>query len=379
MTQKTITILGSTGSVGKNTIDLISANPDEFKVRALTAGKNISLLVEQSKKCNPEFVAIADENLFEDLKKSLSGTQIKCGAGENAILEAASMNVDITMASIVGLAGLKPVLTAIRHSKTVAIANKEPLVAAGALVLSLAKECGTKILPVDSEHSAIFQVLETRNIKSIKKIILTASGGPFLSWPIDKIKTATIDQALAHPNWRMGSKISIDSSTMMNKALEMIEAHYLFSMPAQKIDVIIHPQSIIHSMVEYVDGSVLAQMGAPDMRTPIAYALAYPNRMATTGETLDLTKLSTLTFEKPDLTKFRAIQLAYDCLKAGTSHQIAFNAANEVAVEKFLKGEIQFGQIIENVERGISYAPSNHPPNLDEILILDKEIRRKIN
>lgn len=379
MTQKTITILGSTGSVGKNTIDLIAANPDQFKIRALTAGKNFTLLAEQAKKYHPEFVAIADESFYEDLKSALSGTSIKYGAGESAILEAASMNVDISMASIVGVAGLKPVLTAIRHAKTVAIANKEPLVAAGSLVLSLAREFGTKILPVDSEHSAIFQVLETHNRDAVKKIILTASGGPFLNWSLDKIKTATIEQALAHPNWRMGSKISIDSATMMNKALEMIEAHYLFDMPTNKIDVIIHPQSIIHSMVEYMDGSVLAQLGAPDMRTPIAVALAYPNRMVTTGDTLDLTKLSTLTFEKPDLQKFPAIQLAYDCLNAGASYQIAFNAANEVAVSKFLNGEIPFGKIIQSVEKGISYAPSTHPQTLGDILAIDEDIRKAID
>lgn len=379
MTQKTITILGSTGSVGKNTIDLIAANPDQFKIRALTAGKNFSLLAEQAKKHHPEFVAIADETYYADLKSALSGTPIKYGAGESSILEAASMNVDISMASIVGLAGLKPVLTAIRHAKTVAIANKEPLVAAGSLVLSLAREFGTKILPVDSEHSAIFQVLETHNRDAVKKIILTASGGPFLNWPVDKIKTATIEQALAHPNWRMGSKISIDSATMMNKALEMIEAHYLFDMPTNKIDVIIHPQSIIHSMVEYMDGSVLAQMGAPDMRTPIAVALAYPNRMVTTGDTIDLTQLSTLTFEKPDLQKFPAIQLAYDCLNAGTAHQIAFNAANEVAVSKFLNGEIAFGKIIESVENGLSYAPSTHPQTLGDILAIDEDLRKAID
>jgi 1-deoxy-D-xylulose-5-phosphate reductoisomerase len=378
MTQKKITILGSTGSVGKNTIDLISANPEQFKICALTAGKNIDLLAEQAIKHNAEFVAIADETLYEDLKSALSGTPIKYGAGESAILEAASINVDITMASIVGFAGLKPVLTAIRHVKTVAIANKEPLVAAGSLVLSLADEFGTNILPVDSEHSAIFQVLETHNRDSVKKIILTASGGPFLTWPNEKIKTAKVEQALAHPNWNMGAKISIDSATMMNKALEMIEAHYLFDMPPDKIDVIIHPQSIIHSMVEYTDGSVLAQLGAPDMRTPIAVALAYPERMATTGETLDLSKLSTLTFEKPDLTKFRAIQLAYDCLNAGHAHQIAFNAANEVAVSKFLNGEISFGRIIEIVEKGISYAPSTTTQTLGDILEIDKSIRNQL-
>lgn len=379
MQQKTITILGSTGSVGTSTIDLISANPDAFKVRALTAGKNISLLAEQAKKLNPEFVAIADETQLDDLKSALSGTSIKCGAGEAAIIDAASMNVDVTMAAIVGFAGLKPVLTAIRHAKTVAIANKEPLVAAGSLVLSLADEFGTKILPVDSEHSAIFQVLETHNRDTVKKIIITASGGPFRASSIDQMNAATVEQALAHPNWTMGAKISIDSASMMNKALEMIEAHYLFNMPADKIDVVIHPQSVIHSMVEYVDGSVLAQLGAPDMRTPIAYALAYPNRMPTTGNTLDWNTLSTLTFEKPDLTKFRAIQLAYDCLNAGAAHQIAFNAANEIAVQKFLNHQIRFGQILTLVERGLALTPNTPPTSLGDILAIDEEVRRKLN
>lgn len=378
MPQKTITILGSTGSVGTNTIDLISGNPDKFKVRALTAGKNISLLVEQAKKLNPEFVAIADDTQFDELKSALAGTPIKCGAGESAMIEAASMNVDVTMASIVGFAGLKPVLTAIRHAKTVAIANKEPLVAAGALVLSLADEFGTKILPVDSEHSAIFQVLETHNRDAVKKIILTASGGPFRASSIEQMNAATVEQALAHPNWSMGAKISIDSASMMNKALEMIEAHYLFSMPADKIDVVIHPQSVIHSMVEYIDGSVLAQLGAPDMRTPIAYALAYPERMQTTGNTLDWNTLSNLTFEKPDLTKFRAIQLAYDCLKAGAAHQIAFNAANEIAVAKFLNHQIRFGQILTLVERGLALTPATTPKTLGDILAIDEEVRRKL-
>jgi len=378
MTQKTISILGSTGSVGQNTIDLISANSQSFKVRALTAGKNVERLSAQAKKYNVEYVAIADETLYQDLKSMLSGTDIKCGAGENAILDAAALNVDISVAAIVGFAGLKPVLTAIRHAKTVAIANKEPLVAAGSLVLALAKEFSTKILPVDSEHSAIFQVLETHNHNTVKRLILTASGGPFLTWENKKMNTATIEQALAHPNWSMGAKISIDSATMMNKALEMIEAHYLFNMPADKIDVVIHPQSVVHSMVEYIDGSILAQMGAPDMRTPIAFALAYPDRMVTTGETLDLNKLSTLTFSKPDLQKFPAIQLAYDCLNAGASYQITLNAANEVAVAKFLKGEITFGNIIEIVEKSLSLAPSYQPKTLDDIIELDSDVRKQL-
>lgn len=378
MPQKTINILGSTGSIGTNTIDLIAANPNTYKIGSLTAGKNLPLIIEQAKKLKPEFVAIADETQYDDLKSALSGTGIKCGAGESAILEASAMNADMTMAAIVGFAGLKPVLTAIRHSKSVAIANKEPLVAAGTLVLKTAEEFGTKILPVDSEHNAIFQVFENHNRNQIKKIILTASGGPFRTWDTDKMNAATVEQAIAHPNWTMGAKISVDSASMMNKALEIIEAHYLFNMPANQIDVVIHPQSIIHSMVEYHDGSVLAQLGAPDMRTPIAYALAYPDRMQTTGKTLDWTTLSKLEFEKPDFKKFRALQLAYDCLNAGAAHQIAFNAANEVAVAKFLNRQISFGDIIGIVEHGLSFATTTPPETLGDIVTIDEDIRRKL-
>lgn len=379
MSHKMVTLLGSTGSIGTNTIDLIAAHPDQYRVRALTAGKNVPLLAAQAKALQPEFVAIADPALWHDLQSALSGTGITCGAGESAILEAAAMTTDICVAAIVGFAGLKPVLTAIRHAKAVAIANKEPLVAAGRLVLDLAEDFGTKILPVDSEHNAIFQVFENHHRDQIKKIILTASGGPFRTWDSDRIKTATVDQALAHPNWTMGAKISVDSASLMNKALEVIEAHYLFAMPAEQIDVIIHPQSIIHSMVEYRDGSVLAQLGAPDMRTPIAYALAYPDRMPTTGNTLDWEKLSTLQFEKPDRQKFRALQLAYDCLAAGPAHQIALNAANEIAVQKFLDREIAFGDIIPLIEHGLSRVPAAaSPATLGDIVALDAEIRRAV-
>lgn len=378
MSHKMVTLLGSTGSIGTNTIDLIAAHPDQYRVRALTAGKNVPLLVAQAKSLQPEFVAIADPALWHDLQSALSGTGITCGAGESAILEAAAMTTDICVAAIVGFAGLKPVLTAIRHTKTLAIANKEPLVAAGPLVLSMADEFGTKIIPVDSEHSAIFQVFETHHHNRVKKIILTASGGPFRTMPIDQMKSATVEQALAHPNWSMGAKISIDSASMMNKALEMIEAHYLFNMPPDKIDVLIHPQSVIHSMVEYIDGSILAQMGAPDMRTPIAVALAYPDRMKTTGPLLDWGAVSTLTFEKPDREKFRAIQLAYDCLNEGAGHQIALNAANEVAVEKFLNRRISFGDIIRIVEEGLSLVPQGTPKTLGDILAVDQDIRKKL-
>ncbi|MCB1551005.1 MAG: 1-deoxy-D-xylulose-5-phosphate reductoisomerase, partial [Alphaproteobacteria bacterium] len=323
----------------------------------------------------PEFIAIADETLYQQLKDALSTTSIKIAAGRSAILEAASIPTDICMAAIVGIAGLEPVLTAIPHTKSLAIANKEPLVAAGKLVLDLAKQHGTNILPVDSEHNAIFQVFENHNRTQIKKIILTASGGPFRTWTKEQIAMATPEQAVNHPNWIMGRKISVDSASMMNKALEIIEAHYLFDIPANQIDVLIHPQSIIHSMVEYTDGSVLAQLGAPDMRTPIAYALAYPDRMTTTGKTLDWTTLSKLEFQQPDFNQFPSLGLAYDCLKSGQSACIALNAANEIAVEKFLNKEISFGQIIPILEKSIPHAQGRTVSSLEDIIALNQEIR----
>jgi len=378
MSQKTISILGSTGSIGTSTIDLIKANPEQFKIRALTAGKNAELLIEQAKALNPEFVVIADDSQYETVKSALSTTNIKVGAGRTAVLEAASMKTDLLMAAIVGVAGLEPVLKAIPNTKALTIANKEPLVAAGELVLNEAKKHNTKILPVDSEHNAIFQVFENHNREQIKKIILTASGGPFRTWSKDQMDCATPEQAIAHPNWTMGAKISVDSASMMNKALEIIEAHYLFDMPAPQIDVLIHPQSIIHSMVEYKDGSVLAQLGAPDMRTPIAYALAYPERMATTGKTLDWTALSKLEFEHPDTTRFPSIRMAYEALGAGQPACIGFNAANEIAVEKFLKKEISFGQIIPLVEKGLTFAQGKTVSTLEDIIALDIETRKAV-
>jgi 1-deoxy-D-xylulose-5-phosphate reductoisomerase len=335
-------------------------------------------LIEQAKALNPEFVVIADDSQYETVKSALSTTNIKVGAGRNAVLEAAAMNTDLLMAAIVGIAGLEPVLKAIPNTKALTIANKEPLVAAGELVLNEAKKHSTKILPVDSEHNAIFQVFENHNREQIKKIILTASGGPFRTWSKDQMDCATPEQAIAHPNWTMGAKISVDSASMMNKALEIIEAHYLFDMPKEQIDVLIHPQSIIHSMVEYKDGSVLAQLGAPDMRTPIAYALAYPERMATTGKTLDWASLSKLEFEQPDTTRFPSIHMAYDALGAGQSACIGFNAANEIAVEKFLKKEISFGQIIPIVEKGLTFAQGKTVSTLEDIIALDEETRKAV-
>lgn len=378
MSQRNISILGSTGSIGTSTIDLVKANPEGFKIRALTAGKNAALLIEQARALLPEFVAIADDAQYETVKSALAGTSIKVGAGRTAVLEAASMETDLCMAAIVGIAGLEPLLAAIPHSKSLAIANKEPLVAAGELVLGEAKKHSTKILPVDSEHNAIFQVFETGNRAQIKKIILTASGGPFRTWSKDAMDAATPEQAVAHPNWSMGAKISVDSASMMNKALEIIEAHFLFDMPAAQIDVLIHPQSVIHSMVEYNDGSVLAQLGAPDMRTPIAYALAHPHRMTTSGKTLDWRALKSLDFETPDTERFPALTLAYECLAAGQNACIAFNAANEVAVADFLARKIRFGDIIPTIRKGLSELEKAPLSSLDDIIAFDTAIRRKV-
>ncbi len=376
---KTITILGSTGSVGQSTIDVISKNPDEFQIHALTAYKNVELLSQQARKYNPKLAVIGDEALFQNLKDNLYGTGIECAAGTQAIIECASIPVDVTMAAIMGMAGLKPILVALKNGKSVAIANKEPLVSAGALVMDAAKKSGARILPVDSEHNAIFQCLELHNKNNIRRIILTASGGPFRTWSLEQMTVAKKEQALAHPNWSMGQKISIDSATMMNKALEVIEAHYLFDMPPDKIDVVVHPQSIIHSMVEYSDGSILAQMGASDMKTPISHALAWPKRLAVGGTGLNIKSLHNLSFEGVDHRRFPAINLGYQCLSGGARSLIAMNAANEIAVESFLNDKIGFMDIVATVEHIVESAAGLFYDNLacdvDAVIDFDARIR----
>ncbi len=373
---KSVTILGSTGSVGKGTIDVVKANPDLFSVHALTAQTNVELLAEQAKATNAKLAVIGDESLHGALKESLAGTKIKTAASEQAILDAASEKVDCTMAAIVGMAGLKPLLAAIRNGQHVAIANKEPLIAAGPIVIGAANKSGATILPVDSEHNAIFQVFETENKGAIRRIILTASGGPFRTSTIEQMQAATPAQALAHPNWTMGRKISIDSATMFNKALEVIEAHYLFDMAPSQIDVLVHPQSVIHSMVEYEDGSVLAQMGASDMRVPITYALGWPNRISGPAQHIDFTKISNLTFEPVDDRRFPAIKLAYDCLQEGLASCIAFNAANEIAVEEFLGERIGFIDIFDIVQRTVAECGTASIDGLESIVAFDSEMRK---
>ncbi|HAA91617.1 MAG: 1-deoxy-D-xylulose-5-phosphate reductoisomerase [Rhodospirillaceae bacterium] len=370
-----VTILGSTGSVGCQTIDIIRRNQADYDVVALTARSNIEELSAQAKEFRPSFVALADPARYSDLKDDLAGLDIEVAAGPEAVAEAAALEAEWVMAAIVGAAGLKPTLAAVERGAIVAFANKECLVCAGELMMSEIERRGATLLPVDSEHNAIFQVFDFDRRDGIEKLILTASGGPFREWDIDRMAKASPEEAVAHPNWDMGAKISVDSATMMNKGLEVIEAHYLFGLPEDKIDVVVHPQSVIHSMVAYVDGSVLAQLGTPDMRTPIAYTLGYPDRVTTPCDRLDWQELMTLTFETPDPDRFPALRIARDVLRAGGSAPIVMNAANEIAVASFLEGGVGFLEIAEVVEDALAKFGHRQPQSLDDVDRLDQEAR----
>ena len=372
---RTINILGVTGSVGQCAADVILSAPEKFNVQNVTAFNNVLELAALAKKVGAKKAVIGNPDHYQALKDALESSGIKTAAGAEALLEAASDKADLSLIAIVGMAGLRPCIAAIQNSKAVAIANKEPLAAAGPLVMREAKKHGTTILPVDSEHNAIFQVFDFKNPEGIKKIILTASGGPFRTWTREQMSRATREQALAHPNWSMGPKITIDSATMMNKALEIIEAHYLFDMPPEKIEALIHPQSIIHSMVEYKDGSVLAQLGASDMRTPLAHTMAWPARMDTPGRTLDWTQLKELTFEQPDCERFPALGLAYQALKAGPYACVALNAANEVAVESFLSKKVAFLDIISIIGEVLDRVSMHALANIDDFEQFDSLAR----
>ncbi len=337
MTRK-IAILGATGSVGTSTLDLVERNPDRFKVSAVTAATNVDKLAASARAAGAKLAVIADETRLPELQALLEGSACRAAAGELALVDAATDDSDLVVAAIVGCAGLRPVMAAIEAGKTVALANKEALVTAGALMTEAATRYNATLLPVDSEHNAIFQCLAGERPESVSRIILTASGGPFRTASADTINAATPAQAVAHPIWSMGAKISVDSATLMNKGLELIEAHYLFNVPSARLDVVIYPQSVIHSMVEFVDGSVLAQLGSPDMRVPIAYALAWPERMPTPARRLDFAAIGQLDFEVPDLQRFPALRLARRALEAGGAAPIVLNAANEIAVAGFLIG-----------------------------------------
>lgn len=369
---KQLSILGSTGSIGVSTLEIVAAYPERFRVIALTAGKNLELFARQIRQFSPRIAAVASPADVPQLKEMCSGLEVEILGGVEGLTAAATADeTEMVVAAIVGAAGLAPTAAAVRAGKDIALANKETLVTAGHLFMEMVQQYGIKLYPVDSEHSAIFQSIEGHRSQDISKIILTASGGPFRNTPVEQLKHVTVGDALNHPNWSMGRKITIDSATMMNKGLEVLEARWLFDAPVDKIEVNIHPQSIIHSMVEYVDGCVIAQLGTPDMKAPIAYALSYPERIATGVQPLDLTTFSGLTFFKPDLDKFRCLALAYRAIGDGESMPAVMNAANEIAVEAFLNGAIGFLQIAEVIERTMDAHQAHDLKSIAEVLQAD--------
>jgi 1-deoxy-D-xylulose-5-phosphate reductoisomerase len=373
---RSVTILGSTGSVGCNTLDLIERQPEAFAIEALTANGSVGRLAEQARRVGAKLAVVADETRYQDLKQALAGSGIEAAAGAQAVTEAAARPADWVMAAIVGAAGLAPTLAAVRRGAIIALANKETLVCAGSLMIAEVAHHGATLLPVDSEHNAIFQVLDFERLDAVDRIILTASGGPFRALSHADMAEVTPEQAVAHPNWDMGAKISVDSATMMNKGLELIEAHHLFGLPEERIEILVHPQSVVHSMVAYSDGSVLAQMGQPDMRTPIAYTLAWPGRMAAPVARLDLAEIGQLTFEAPDSKRFPALRLARQVLQAGGSAPTVLNAANEVAVAGFLAGQLGFLGIAEVVDRTLESFATEPLGRLDDVWRIDREARR---
>ncbi len=373
---KSVTILGATGSVGTSTLDLIERSPDAFRVEALTAHRDVAGLAAAARRTRAAHAVIGEEALGLDLAEALAGTGTTTAAGPAAVTEAAARGADWTMAAIVGCAGLPPVMAALAAGGTVALANKEALVSAGALAMECARRHGATLLPVDSEHNAIFQCFDSAAPESVRRIILTASGGPFRTMSREEMAAVTPAQAVKHPNWSMGAKISIDSATMMNKGLELIEAHHLFPVGLDRIEILVHPQSVIHSMVEYVDGSILAQLGTPDMRTPIAHALAWPARMAAPVERLDFAKFGRFDFEAPDTERFPALALARAAIVAGGGRPAVLNAANEVAVAAFLGQAIDFLDIAAIVAETLSRYDPPPPDSLDAVIAVDSEARR---
>ncbi len=372
---RSVTILGSTGSVGCNTINLIERQPDAFSVQALTGNRNVAVLAEQARRLRPKLAVVGDPDGYRALKDALGGSGIEIAAGPEALVEAASLAAEWVMAGIVGAAGLEPTLAAVRRGAVVGLANKECLVCAGDLMVREITRCGATVVPVDSEHSAIFQVFDFDNADKVESIILTASGGPFRTLEREAMASMTPAQAVAHPNWDMGAKISVDSATMMNKGLEIIEAFHLFPVQKDQISVVVHPQSVVHSMVAYVDGSVLAQMGTPDMRTPIAYALGWPRRMAAPAPKLNLTEIGDLSFEAPDEERFPALRLARHALNRGGTAPTIMNAANEVAVQSFLAGRIRFLDIADVVAETLALTPHGQLDSLTSVQQADGAAR----
>jgi 1-deoxy-D-xylulose-5-phosphate reductoisomerase len=372
---KRLAVLGSTGSVGTQTLDIIAEYKNDYHLVALVGGRNIGLLAEQARRFRPELTVVADIDLLAGLQAALAGTGLACAAGREAVLDAASMPADWTMCAITGVAGLEPTLAAVKNGGTIAFANKEALVSAGDVMLGAVAAAGATLLPVDSEHNAVLQAMADGNVKTVEKIILTASGGPFRNHRIEDMRAITPEAALRHPVWSMGAKISIDSATMMNKGLEVIEAARLFSLASAQIEVLIHPQSVIHGMVCYADGSVLAQLGSPDMRIPIAHTLAWPERLATSAPRLDLAAIAKLEFAPPDETRFPALRLAREVLAAGGGAPAVLNAANEIAVAAFLARQIGFLDIAAIVDTVLQQFGAPPLPDLAAVLALDEAAR----
>jgi len=377
---RTVTLLGATGSIGSSTIDLLRRDPARYRVEAVTAHRDAQGLARLARELGARFAVVADASAYSELKSALAGSRIEAAAGEAAVVEAAQRPADWVMAAITGAASLAPTLAAADRGATVALANKECLVCAGALFMRRAAARGATILPVDSEHNAIFQALGAGRREDVRRIVLTASGGPFRTWPLDAIRKVTVEQALKHPTWSMGPKVTIDSATLMNKGLELIEAHHLFALRPDELDVVVHPQSIIHGLVEFRDGSVIAQLGAPDMRIPIANCLAWPVRMATPAARLDLAQVSMLSFEEPDLVRFPALAIARRALAAGGAAPTVLNAANEVAVREFVDRRLGFAGIAALVEATLEAAERRggtaEPQSVEEALAIDHNARR---
>lgn len=375
---KKIAILGSTGSIGTQALDVIRSHPDQFEATVLTAGHNACLLISQARELVPNAVVIADESKYKEVCEALSDLPIKVFAGYEALCQiVTSSDIDIVLTAMVGFAGLRPTIEAIRAHKTLALANKETLVVAGRLIIEMCRKHHVSILPVDSEHSAIFQCLNGEGRNDIKRILLTASGGPFRQLDADELSRVTPQQALQHPNWTMGGKITIDSATMMNKGFEMIEAHWLYNVPPRDIQVVVHPESIIHSAVEFADGAVMAQLGTPDMRLPIQYAFSYPRRLHLSGKRLDLFEIATLHFEPADVERFPCLQLAYDAIDRGGNAPCVLNAANEIANLAFRKEQISFPAIADILRRVMEQSDYISHPTLEDLFAIDADARRR--
>src|SRR5712691_5452471 len=377
--ERTVTLLGATGSIGASTIDLLKRERKRFRVEAVCANKSAAALAALARELGARFAAVADPAAYGDLKAALAGSGIEAAAGESGLIEAAERPAEWVIGAITGAAGLKPTLAAAERGAIVALANKETLVCAGGLFMRRAAASGAIVLPVDSEHNALFQAMSGSRREDVRRVILTASGGPFRTAPADAVRTATVEQALKHPNWTMGAKVTIDSATLMNKGLELIEAHHLFALPSNQIDVLVHPQSIVHSLVEFCDGSLIAQLGSPDMRIPIAYCLAWPERMTGPAPRLDLARAATLSFEEPDPTRFPALRLARLALEAGGAAPTVLNAANEVAVAEFIARRLDFMGITALVEATLEGALGRNwavePESLDQALSVDHDSR----